>query len=1336
RGIHEIASEVDLSARTSILTRFNDNAFCAGHAIRANGDIFFVGGDPDQSQFTNGAPFLADGRDYIRTVRRCTASSGGTCTSDVEIVDPARMLRTRWYPSVAPHVVGNSMRYLIIGGHLNYFDLNAFGPTLNPTFEVPGTNLGAIPSRLLSLTYPFDMYPITFQLPRSGRIFIFSGGLTDIYNPVDNTHDYDRIPPLDLDRTPAWFRPIYPYTPSGVLLPLRPPNYNAVIRICGGTLVNGNAAPYCAEIEPEADNPQWRVVSDMPAPRVMPNAVILASGKIAYVNGARWGEAGGTTGYTPLVNDPTFQADVWNPETQTWRTLASASVPRLYHSGALLTGNGSLATFGSDQNNYVDYHGPNRDNCYPVTRTFCTNPTERRVEMFYPPELQTATQRPVIVSLSTSALTYGATFTIGVRTQDVIDAVHLIRYSTTTHSTDNDQRMVVLQFTRSGNTLSVVAPPNPLIATPGTYHLFILSRDAPTGELVPSVARMITFASIPTVTTTAISSGVPTPSPSAGALTCSSKYIVDNFNRGALTFLNMRNGDTGVGDASTHIVQADNPSAPNAALFQPQVLAIKPFNGNAYFFTKPAGQGCFNAGAFTHLLITTSVIGSTSTFAVGIDIYNADCSTRATTVWIGGVTVKMGSSMRIVEVPLAALDATQKTRIQAVIFAGFSPIRSTYLIDDIAFATCQNGPTTTTTTTPSPTPTPTAPACTPVIIDNFSSSTVNTLGGLIVQSGLTSSVSAGTLTITPQQQGSYYVSMYRPTTGNRCFDTSPFSFLTFEARVATAGATFTIGLEVASATPLDCSVRNGTASQWLWVGTVTSTDFGTVNIPLPASAAGFVRERNVQLSIVGFSNLNTQYFFRNLRFTCGGGVVSTTSVPPTTTTTTTTTATTTVATTTTTTTTVATTTTTTTTVPPPTTTTTTTVAPSPTLSCPAGTSVAIDTFATGSTTNSLSGGRGSAGVTFTVSSGTLALTVPSAGGYYWSNFRPSITNQRCYNTAPFTHFTFEAAVSTLPAGSAPVFSVGLEVANADCNTKNGAAAQWRGVTPALSTTFRTYSIQLPASNAAVGFVRERGWGFALDGWSVRGVSGMQYLIRNVRFTCGTPAAGVNVILRKRDASAAGASSAPTTSAKLVPIANLPPSIKLPEILSLCAVNTSMSFRDTASNYRMGLVGTSGNANDVSITLAPPNPNARFVENTAVVLSITTSSAGVSQDEFFTDFHPENKNECFDATGFDYLSFRAAVIGAGPGNQPAFVPAVELYDESCNRSAGVKVLSYAEISPALGEDLKRHVVPLGGRGQGLTEGEKQRIKALRLVRVRSGVDVRIVDVGFARGTCAE
>ena len=71
-----------------------------------------------------------------------------------------------------------------------------------------------------------------------------------------------------------------------------------------------------------------------------------------------WSPAAHRARATTMQTSPVFAAESWNPATERWTTLASATVPRLYHSTALLLPDGRVLTGGGDGHPEVEVFSP------------------------------------------------------------------------------------------------------------------------------------------------------------------------------------------------------------------------------------------------------------------------------------------------------------------------------------------------------------------------------------------------------------------------------------------------------------------------------------------------------------------------------------------------------------------------------------------------------------------------------------------------------------------------------------------------------------------------------------------------------------------------------------------------------------------------------------------------------------------------------------------------------------------------------------------------------------------------------------------------------------------
>ncbi|MGH3858069.1 Ig-like domain-containing protein, partial [Actinokineospora sp.] len=182
------------------------------------------------------------------------------------------------------------------------------------------------------------------------------------------------------------------------------------------------------------------------------NATLLPDGKVLVT--------GGTA--APGFNDPSgavHAAELWDPTTEDWTTLASSSgIPRVYHSAALLLPDGRVLSTGG--------------NGYPDT------------EIYSPPYLFKGT-RPTISSAPPS-VAYGQSLFVGTPDALTISKVTMLRLSSVTHAFNESQYINELSFSQTTGGLDVTAPPHGNVAPPGHYLLFILN-----GSVVPSVAKFV-----------------------------------------------------------------------------------------------------------------------------------------------------------------------------------------------------------------------------------------------------------------------------------------------------------------------------------------------------------------------------------------------------------------------------------------------------------------------------------------------------------------------------------------------------------------------------------------------------------------------------------------------------------------------------------------------------------------------------------------------------------------------------------------------------------------------------------------------------------------------------
>lgn len=410
------------------------NMFCAGHAYLPDGRLLVAGG-----HLTDG-----DGIDYAGVYDHRTnawaplpAMNGG-----------------RWYPTATTLADG---RVLVISGSAAAHGTIAVN-AVPEIIEVDGDGEGWQPT--VDFT-GLPLYPRMHVAPDGRVLMAGSNAMTYL---------------LDTRGGGSW-TPLAPrangsreYGPSVMYAP------GKVIYIGGGNDAGSGLPSDAAEvIDLNEATPTWRAAAPMHHRRRQHNATLLADGTVLVT--------GGTAG--PGFNDvspgrPVHAAELWDPEHDTWTTLAAEAVDRCYHSTAVLLPDATVLSAGGGE--FMVGATPNA----PAD-------THRDAQVFHPPYLFRG-PRPVITA-APSELAAGAAFTVEVTGPDVA-RMTLLRLASVTHAIDMNQRCIPLPFTRYDGTLSATLPAAPGVCVPGHYMLFVLSAAG-----VPSVAAIVRIAVSPTPAT-------------------------------------------------------------------------------------------------------------------------------------------------------------------------------------------------------------------------------------------------------------------------------------------------------------------------------------------------------------------------------------------------------------------------------------------------------------------------------------------------------------------------------------------------------------------------------------------------------------------------------------------------------------------------------------------------------------------------------------------------------------------------------------------------------------------------------------------------------------------
>jgi len=345
-------------------------------------------------------------------------------------IQPGQMNAGRWYPTTANTSNGDAV---VLGG-------SEITGVENPLPQV-WQNSGAGLRDLTSATRVVPWYP-RMHLAPNGKLFMAGPEQTTSYLDTAGNGQWTNIAPR-----------LFGYRDYG----------SSVMYDDGKVMIVGGSDPPTSTaeiIDLNAVNPSWQFTGFMQFARRQMNATLLPDGKVLATGGTS------SAGFSDATS-PVLAAEMWDPATGQWSTMASMQVPRLYHSTALLLPDGRVLSAGGGR-----------------PATYSGGIDHWNVEIYSPPYLFKG-PRPVITS-APSGLAYGQTFTVQTPDAANIANVTLVRLSSVTHSFNMNQRFNRLNFTKGAGVLNITAPSNHNTTPPGHYLMFILNADG-----VPSIAKIV-----------------------------------------------------------------------------------------------------------------------------------------------------------------------------------------------------------------------------------------------------------------------------------------------------------------------------------------------------------------------------------------------------------------------------------------------------------------------------------------------------------------------------------------------------------------------------------------------------------------------------------------------------------------------------------------------------------------------------------------------------------------------------------------------------------------------------------------------------------------------------
>lgn len=445
-------------------TGIGADLFCSDLRNLPDGRLFAVGG----LKYTNEDESLG-----FPGGRGRTEISG---VDDARIYDPKSrswvmaqpMHHKRWYPSLISLADGKllvaggveDLVYNTKGTYVN--ETETFDPSTGEWTENGAAGTTALPfySRLHLLPNGKVLYPAAGQMwaPWGQTADMTEWNKQKVYDPVARSWSDAGVAPFGA-RSGAF----------SVMLPLRPPYDKAELLIGGGTLAPAAPGSYVAHnltefVTAEGNSIERKVGPALNHARWFSTGIVLPSGEVIALNGGDRDEV-----LFPGITRGVRQAEMFDGEK--WVPLASAGRDRLYHSTAILLGDGSILVGGHSPIGFTPFlFTP--DNY--TQGAFGSTLKDPSFEIFKPPYLFRG-ERPRLTQVQ-SGITNGDNFKITTPDASKITSVVLSRLPSVTHLADVDQRTIELEFAQTSNgSLEAHVPSNRAVALPGHYYLFLMT---------------------------------------------------------------------------------------------------------------------------------------------------------------------------------------------------------------------------------------------------------------------------------------------------------------------------------------------------------------------------------------------------------------------------------------------------------------------------------------------------------------------------------------------------------------------------------------------------------------------------------------------------------------------------------------------------------------------------------------------------------------------------------------------------------------------------------------------------------------------------------------------
>ena len=462
--------------------------FCADMANMANGDMFSVGGT-DWYNEPGGGLDRDHGYPYdvgvvelegLRNARYFDPTLNG---GSGDWVQAAPMKYGRWYPTLV--VLGDG-RIVVAGGVTKLIKSTQLGQVRRTETYDPAANtwtenyVGPQSENELPLMARLHLTP-------DGKIFY--GGSGQMWGPAGEAVDEVTMAMMQLydPATKSWstlgMNPLPGRSGDySIILPFKPGQYDTMkVLAFGGTVgvppAGYIATPFTQLYTINGDSVSVERGPDLHNARWYNAGVMLPDGKVLALNGADKDEV-----VDPGMGVAVRTPELYDPEANTWTDMAPESRDRTYHNSAILLPDGRVLSGGHSP--IPAHYGHHQDQ---IPGTTSNNNKDSSFQIWSPPYLFYGVPRPQI-TYAPAGVTWGQNMTVKVDDASSIDKVELYRVPTSQHVVSNNNRMVELAFSTTGNTLSASLPANHNVLTPGPYYVFVTKQTAK-GE-VPSVAAV------------------------------------------------------------------------------------------------------------------------------------------------------------------------------------------------------------------------------------------------------------------------------------------------------------------------------------------------------------------------------------------------------------------------------------------------------------------------------------------------------------------------------------------------------------------------------------------------------------------------------------------------------------------------------------------------------------------------------------------------------------------------------------------------------------------------------------------------------------------------------